>query len=248
MIATKFGILPNFQVSGKREDIISQLTDSLARLGTNYIDLYYMHRMDPSTPIEETMMVLKSLVEEGKIKYIGLSECSPTDLRRACSVFPVTAIQIEWSLQTRGAEKSIVKVARELGVGIVCYSPLGRGFLSKSFTSVDELDKDDWRRTQPRFKEGVLESNVPLDFFSIAERKGCTPAQLALAWLLKQGDDVFPIPGTKQSQRVVENAGALAVAETLTAADLEEIEKSVPEPVGERYDSSSMNATHENRL
>jgi aryl-alcohol dehydrogenase-like predicted oxidoreductase len=193
--------------------------------------------MDPDTPIEETVTVLKSLVEEGKIKYIGLSECSVTDLRRAHKIHPITAIQIEWSLQTRADKTELVKVARELGVGIVCYSPLGRGLLSRTFTSTAELDPNDWRRTQPRYSDSTLSSNVPTKFFDIADRKGCTPAQLALAWLLRQGPDVFPIPGTKQSSRVVENAGAWKVAETLTEEELVEIENSVPEAVGDRYSS-----------
>lgn len=237
VIATKFGILPNFQVSGKEEDIRSQLLDSLDRLGTDYIDLYYMHRMDPNTPIEETIGVLKKLIDEGKIKYIGLSECSSTDLRRAHAIHPITAIQVEWSLQSRSIEDGLLQTARELGVGIVPYSPLGRGLLSRTFVSTTDLDPNDWRRTVPRFQDGALESNLPTDFFSIADSKGVTPAQLALGWLLKQGPDVFPIPGTKSAERVVENAKAYEVSLSLTPEDLIAIEKSVPKPLGDRYAS-----------
>eukprot|EP01036_Dinobryon_divergens_P022133 gene22133-30369_t len=175
--------------------------------------------MDPNTPIEETMIILKALVAEGEIKYIGLSS---NDLRRAHAVHPITAIQMEWSLQSRSIENDILTTARELGVGIVCYSPLGRGLLSKTFTSVKDIDSNDWRRSVPRFQEATFDANLPTTFFS----KGCTPAQLALAWLLKQGDDVCPIPGTKQVSRVEENAKAAEVAQRLSQEDLAEIEAS----------------------
>ena len=169
------------------------------------------------------MIILKALVAEGKIKYIGLSS---SDLRRAHAVHPITAIQMEWSLQSRSIENDILKTARELGVGIVCYSPLGRGLLSKTFTSVKDIDSNDWSRSVPRFQEATFDANLPTTFFSIAEKKGCTPAQLALAWLLKQGDDVCPIPGTKQVSRVEENAKAAEVAQRLSQEDLAEIEAS----------------------
>ena len=203
-----------------------------------------MHRMDPSTPIEETMACLKSLVEQGKIKYIGLSECTPSELRRAHAVHPVSAIQMEWSLQTRDIEEHLVPVARELGVGIVPYSPLGRGLLTKAITSTADLDPTDWRLKQPRFKEGALEQNVPTKFFELAERRGCTPAQLALAWVLSRGDDVVPIPGTKSASRLVENVGAVSIK--LTKEEAEEIEKSIPETAGDRYEG--MWATFNTRL
>eukprot|EP01042_Synura_sphagnicola_P031080 gene31080-40018_t len=181
-------------VCGKEEFIRAQLAESLARLGTDYIDLYYMHRMDPSTPIEETMQVLKSLVHEGKIRYIGLSECTPQELRRAHAVHPISAVEMEWNLQTRDIENTIVPVARELGVGIVAYSPLGRGFLA-SLAALDALPASDWRKNIPRFGEHYEENKRRVSkFYEIAARKGCTPAQLALAWVHSKGSDVVPIP------------------------------------------------------
>ncbi len=238
IIATKFGIAFDQQgtriISGSEATIRSQLNDSLTRLGTSYIDLYYQHRMDPDTPIEETMRVLKSLVEEGKIKYIGLSECTPSELRRAHAIHPISAIQMEWSLQSRSIEEQVVPTARELGVGIVAYSPLGRGLLSGTITSVDQLDEKDFRRTNPRFKDENFAANVPkASFADLAAKKGCTPAQLALAWLHAQGDDVFPIPGTKTSTRLVENASASFIK--LTPDEIAEIEVAVPRGVGDRY-------------
>lgn len=188
IIATKFGIGmgPTGMIfSGKPDFVRAQLNDSLTRLGVSCIDLYYMHRMDPSTPIEETMVCLKELIAEGKIKYIGLSECTPDELRRAHAVHPVSAIQMEWSLNTRDLETSIIPVARELGVGIVAYSPLGRGLLAG--TMHDKLDPNDWRRKQPRFKGENLANNEATSFYAYAAKKGVTPAQLALAWVLARG-------------------------------------------------------------
>ena len=193
-----------------------------------------MHRMDPSTPIEETMACLHSLVNQGKIKYIGLSECTPTELRRAHAVHPVSAIQMEWSLQTRDIEEHLVPVARELGVGIVPYSPLGRGLLTKAITSTTDLDPTDRRRNMPRFKDGTIEQNVPVKFFELAEKRGCTPAQLALAWVLSRGDDVVPIPGTKSVSRLIENVGAVSIK--LSKEEAEEIERSMPDVKGDRYE------------
>ncbi len=178
IIATKFGIVPaggpsGRSVSGSEETIRSQLNDSLTRLGTSYVDLYYQHRMDPETPIEETVRVLKALIEEGKIKYYGLSECTASELRRAHAVHPVTAIQMEWSLQTRSIENTLLPVARELGVGIVPYSPLGRGLLSATITCRDQLDAKDWRLTNPRFADGNFADNIPKALFSeLAAQKG----------------------------------------------------------------------------
>ncbi len=235
VIATKFGIVmgpSGMKSSGTEATIRSQLAESLSRLGVTYIDLYYQHRMDPAVPIEETMRVLKSLVEDGTIGYIGLSECTPSELRRAHAVHPITAIQMEWSLQTRSIEAELLPVARELGVGIVPYSPLGRGLLSATITSADQLDDKDWRRSLPRFNN--LEANVPkASFTDIATRKNCTPAQLALAWLHAQGEDVFPIPGTRSSARIAENTGATFV--TLTPEEVKEVEAAVPEAIGDRY-------------
>eukprot|EP01038_Epipyxis_sp_PR26KG_P005730 gene5730-7914_t len=248
IIATKFGIVPGpngVQVSGSEETIRSQVQDSLNRLGISCIDLYYQHRMDRSIPIEQTINVLKSLIDEGKIKYIGLSECTADELRRAHAIHPISAIQMEWSLQTRGIEKEIVPTARELGVAIVAYSPLGRGLLSGTFKSKDDIDKGDWRLTgSARFQDGNLEANIPNAFFSIAAKKGCTPAQLALAWLHSQGEDVFPIPGTKSASRIEENVGALRLV-PLSPDEIAEIESAVPEAVGDRY--SSMSNTFEEK-
>lgn len=252
VVATKFGIHMNdgaLSISGKEDVIRSQLADSLNRLGVDYIDLYYMHRMDPSTPIEDTMTVLKALVEEGKIRYIGLSECTASELRRAHAVYPVTAIQMEWSLQTRDLEADVVPCARELGIGIVAYSPLGRGFLT-STTAFDSLESNDWRKTSnPRFCDANLEKNKEsvLSFFQLAEAKNCTPAQLALAWVHAQGEDVFPIPGTKSIKRIVENAAAFSVL-PLSALDMSEIANSVGVVYGDRYDESGMAKVHSSRV
>ncbi|KAF0718385.1 Aste57867_1729 [Aphanomyces stellatus] len=243
VIATKFGILDNFKSSGKEVDLRSQLADSLQRLGTNYIDLYYMHRMDPDTPIEETMAVLKSLVQEGKIKYIGLSECTPSELRRAHAVHPITAIQMEWSLQSRDLEAAVVPAARQLGVGVVAYSPLCRGFLT-DINFFDQLDDFDGRHSLPRYTgEKLAESKAKVArFFEIAKTKGCTPAQLALAWVHAQGPDVFPIPGTKSSSRIVENAHAFEIK--LTRDEFEEVAAAAQAIEGPRYpaDDDTFNA------
>jgi aryl-alcohol dehydrogenase-like predicted oxidoreductase len=251
VIATKFGIGFDANktqiVSGKEDFIRSQLADSLSRLDTNYIDLYYMHRMDPDTPIEETMTVLKSLVEEGKIRYIGLSECTPSELRRAHAVHPVTAIQMEWSLQTRDIEELVVPTARELGVAIVAYSPLGRGFLA-DIAAFDSLSETDWRKSNPRFSGENYGENKKraANFFEIAKRKGCTPAQLALAWVHSQGEDVFPIPGTKSSGRIEENANSFTVL-PLSAEERKEIEDSVS-VVGDRYPATMATRSFNARL
>lgn len=250
VIATKFGIsFENDQsiVSGKDAFIRQQLSESLSRLGTDYIDLYYMHRMDPSTPIEETMATLKALVEEGKIRYVGLSECTPQELRRAHAVHPVTAIQMEWSLQTRDIEDSLVPVARELGVAIVAYSPLGRGFLA-DLASLDALPETDWRKLVPRFSGEHYEENKRriAKFYDIAARKGCTPAQLALAWVHSQGSDVIPIPGTKSAKRIEENANAFTVL-PLSSVEIAEIEAGVS-VIGDRYPESMMSSTFNERL
>jgi aryl-alcohol dehydrogenase-like predicted oxidoreductase len=251
IIATKFGIVfkdGQRGVSGSEETIRAQLADSLSRLGTSYIDLYYMHRMDPATPIEETMRVLKGLVEEGTIRYIGLSECTPEELRRAHAVHPITAIQMEWSLQTRDIEADIVPCARELGVGIVAYSPLGRAFLT-SANAAANLAEGDWRKALPRFSGDNLEANQQnlQPFFDMAQRKGCTPAQLALAWVQAQGPDVFPIPGTKTPARVEENIKALEVLESLSAEEVKLLGEIVTS-VGERYTADGMAATFNARV
>ncbi|KAF0718182.1 Aste57867_1849 [Aphanomyces stellatus] len=240
VICTKFGIVLDASVpggrriSGKEADIRSQLADSLQRLDTDYIDLYYMHRMDPNTPIEETMAVLKALVDEGKIKYVGLSECTPSELRRAHAVHPITAIQMEWSLQSRDLEEAVVPTARELGVAIVAYSPLCRGFLTAT-DGFDKLDANDWRKSLPRYSGAKLEESKAkvARFFEIAKTKGCTPAQLALAWVHAQGPDVFPIPGTKSSSRIVENAHAVEIH--LSPKEVQEIAAAAGSIDGARY-------------
>ncbi len=216
-----------FSVSGKESVIRSQLNDSLERLGTTYVDLYYMHRMDPDTPIEETMSVLKALVQEGKIRYVGLSECTPSELRRAHAVHPISAIQMEWSVQSRDIEADIVPCARELGVGIVAYSPLGRGFLA-DMAAFDALGPGDSRAGIERYQgDNLIENKRRIAaFYEIASRRGCTPAQLALAWLHTKGTDVFPIPGTKSSSRVEENTRAFSFA-PLSAEDVAAIEEAV---------------------
>eukprot|EP01004_Peranema_trichophorum_P006117 NODE_4952_length_1090_cov_67.874871_g4303_i1.p1 GENE.NODE_4952_length_1090_cov_67.874871_g4303_i1~~NODE_4952_length_1090_cov_67.874871_g4303_i1.p1 ORF type:complete len:324 (+),score=54.42 NODE_4952_length_1090_cov_67.874871_g4303_i1:54-1025(+) len=238
VIATKFGYVPSpdgFKLSSKPEDIRRQCEDSLRRLGTTYIDLYYQHRSDPETPIEEVVATLKELIAEGKVKYIGMSECSVDELRRGHAVHPITAVQMEWSLQTRDIESTIVPVARELGIAIVAYSPLGRGMLSQTFTKQDDLSEGDWRRTQPRFQaenfDEVAKAGQRLR--EIADKKGVTPAQLALAWLHSQGKDVFPIPGTKTVKRIIENAGAANIV--LTQDEIKEIEAAAPPSSVPRY-------------
>ena len=247
IIATKFGVIRSatgMTISGKPELVRSQLADSLKRLGTDYVDLYYQHRMDPSTPIEETMECLKQLVQEGKIRYVGLSECTPSELRRAHAVYPVTAIQMEYSLQSRDVETEVIPAARELGVGIVAYSPLGRGFLSATFTSLDQLAENDRRRQFPRFSEENFAKNVQTRFFEYAAKKGCTPAQLALAWVHAQGEDIFPIPGTKDPSRLEENLGALNIK--LTPEEAKEVGELVEAGSGDRY--PGMAGTFNSRL
>jgi aryl-alcohol dehydrogenase-like predicted oxidoreductase len=240
VLATKCGITfgPNGPIRLANEDLIrSQLADSLQRLDTDYIDLYYVHRMPTDVSIEEMMETMKKLVAEGKIKYVGLSECTPDELRRAHKIFPVTAIQMEWSLQSRDIEESVVPTARELGIGIVAYSPLGRGLLSHTFTKREDLDEKDWRLSNPRFSAENFDENARSieKFNGIAERLGVSYAQLALAWVHAQGDDVFPIPGTKTPSRAVENSKAYDISKTLTPDVVAEIADSVGEFKGDRY-------------
>jgi aryl-alcohol dehydrogenase-like predicted oxidoreductase len=240
VLATKFGVdysNPSQPYDASPAAIRKQLAESLTRLGTDYIDLYYQHRQDPRTPIESVMETLKELVAEGKIKYAGLSEVTADEIRRAHKVFPVTAIQMEWSLHTRDIEKEIVPTARELGIAIVAYSPLGRGLLTPRFTTKESFEEGDWRSKLPRVAGGNLETNAAstAKLAEIAARHGVTNAQLALAWVHSRGEDVFPIPGTKTRKRLEENAAAFALSKRLTPADYAEIEAAVPEAVGERY-------------
>jgi aryl-alcohol dehydrogenase-like predicted oxidoreductase len=245
VLATKFGIVREDgarRVDSSGAYAKQAVEASLRRLQTDHIDLYYMHRRNPDVPIEETVGALAELVEEGKIGHIGLSEVNAGTLRTACAVHPITALQSEWSLFTRGIEAEIVPAARELGVGIVPYSPIGRGFLTGRYASVDELAEDDFRRYQPRFQGDNLEANLRLvaRVGEIAEEAGVTPAQLALAWLLHQGDDVVPIPGTKRVKYVEENAAAADIA--LTEDQLATLDEAMPAGAvaGDRYPAESL--------
>jgi aryl-alcohol dehydrogenase-like predicted oxidoreductase len=248
VIATKFGIVrdPNNPglrgVNGKPEYVRQSCEGSLQRLGIDYIDLYYQHRVDPNTPIEETVGEMAKLVDEGKIRHIGLSEAAPRTLRRATQVHPITALQTEYSLWTRDPENEVLPTCRELGIGFVAYSPLGRGFLTGRFRKFEDLPADDYRRSSPRFQGGNFQKNLDLvaQVEQMAREKACTPAQLALAWVLAQGDDIVPIPGTKRRKYLEENAGALNVE--LTVDDLRRIEAVFPSGAasGQRYPEHMM--------
>ena len=236
------GILPN----NKPELIRAQCEESLRRLETDYIDLYYIHRIDSEVRIEDTMRCLLELKNEGKIRHVGLSECTPDELERAHKIFPVTAIQMEWSLQTRDIEETLLPVARKLGVAIVAYSPLGRGLLSGTFKS--RSDVKDYRATTPRFSEDNFDENAlaaqRLEEFAI--NRGCTAAQVALGWLHNQGFDVFPIPGTKTVKRLEENSVAAHIV--FTPEEIQEIESIVPAPKGGRYDENTLKSTYQGRM
>jgi len=229
---------------GSAEHVRSSIHGSLKRLGTGHVDLYYQHRVDPNVPIEETVGAMAELVAEGKVLHIGLSEAAPETIRRAHAVHPITAVQTEYSLWTRDPESEVLPTCRQLGIGFVPYSPLGRGFLSGRFTSPDELDEGDFRRTGPRFTGENLKANQRLaaKVAEIAEEKGITPAQLALAWVLAQGDDLVPIPGTKRRKYLEENAAAAEVE--LSDEDLARIEAELPPPAGERYDEAGMSTVN----
>lgn len=246
LIATKFGVRKDENdplrnvVDGSLENVRRSVEGSLGRLGTDHIDLYYQHRIDPDVPTEETVGAMAELVEEGKVRYLGLSEASAETIRRAHAVHPIAAVQTEYSLWTRDVEDEILPILRELGIGLVAYSPLGRGFLSGRFRSPEDLDADDWRRSQPRFSAENAERNRTLaaKVEELAEEKGVTSAQLALAWVLAQGDDVVPIPGTKRRRYLEQNVGALEVE--LTEADLTRIDAELPQAAGPRYDEGGM--------
>jgi aryl-alcohol dehydrogenase-like predicted oxidoreductase len=227
-------------LDGSAEHVRNSIDGSLQRLGTDYVDLYYQHRVDPNVEIEETVGAMAELVQAGKIRHIGLSEAAPDTIRRAQAVHPITAVQTEYSLWSREPEAEIVPTCRELGIGFVPYSPLGRGFLSGRFSSPDELDDNDFRKHGPRFTGENLDNNLKLaeKVAEIAQDKGCTSAQLALAWVLAQGDDLVPIPGTKRRKYLEENAAAIDV--TLTDEDLQRIEAELPGVAGDRYDRSGM--------
>lgn len=223
-IASKFGLLRDpsggVLLDNKPESLVSAVDASLARLGLDYIDLYYLHRIDPAVPIEESVGALARQVATGKIRHIGLSECSSSTLRRACAVHPVAAVQSEYSLWVRDPETGMLATCRELGVGFVAYSPLGRGFLAGDFSTFDQLPANDVRRQQPRFQAEALAHNraIAEALNRYAAARGCTTAQLALAWLLAQGEDILPIPGTKHRTRLMENIGAASIRLTATEA------------------------------
>lgn len=247
IVATKFGILrsqgPNANaVSGKPEYVRMACEASLRRLKVEAIDLYYQHRVDPHTPIEYTVEAMSQLVKEGKVRYLGLSEASSSTLRRAHQVHPITALQTEYSLWSRDPEEDVFDTCRELGVGFVAYSPLGRGFLTGKIKSVNELAEDDYRRQTPRFQGNNFQQNLALvhTIEAMAAKKDCTPSQLALAWVLAQKDEIIPIPGTKQVRYLEENLKALSIH--LSHKDLEDLNQIAPKGIaaGKRYCDSLM--------
>jgi aryl-alcohol dehydrogenase-like predicted oxidoreductase len=248
VLATKFGIVrdpanPSARgVSGKPDYVRRSCEASLRRLGVETIDLYYQHRVDPATPIEETVGAMAQLVQEGKIRHIGLSEASPQTLRRAVKIHPIAALQTEYSLWSREPEDELLATCRELGVGFVAYSPLGRGFLTGQFTRFEDLPADDYRRSSPRFQGENFQKNLDLmrRVEEVAKEKGCKPSQLALAWVLAQDTNIVPIPGTKRRRYLEENVAALEVK--LTPADLRRIEELFPAgaAAGERYPEHMM--------
>jgi len=248
VLATKFGIVrdptnPNVRgVNGKPEYVRNSCEASLRRLGVDTIDLYYQHRVDPKTPIEETVGAMADLVKEGKVRYLGLSEASPSTLRRAAKVHPITALQTEYSLWTRDPEHEILATCRELGIGFVAYSPLGRGFLTGQFRKFEDLPADDYRRNSPRFQGENFQKNLDLvrRVEEIALKKRCTASQLALAWVLAQGEEIVPIPGTKRRNYLEENVAADAIK--LSPDDLRRIDEVFPPEAaaGGRYPEHMM--------
>jgi aryl-alcohol dehydrogenase-like predicted oxidoreductase len=247
-LATKFGIVRDPKdpkarnISGKPEYVRQACENSLRRLGVETIDLYYQHRVDPKTPIEETVGAMAQLVKDGKVRYIGLSEASSKTLRRAVTMHPISALQTEYSLWSREPEEELLSTCRELGIGFVAYSPLGRGFLAGKFKRFEDLSPDDQRSHFPRFQRENFHKNVELvaRVEEIAREKGCTPSQLALAWVLAQAEDIVPIPGTKRRKYLEENVAALEVQ--LTAEDLKRIEQACPRDTaaGTRYPEAYM--------
>ena len=246
VLATKFGNVRDPDdptkrgINGRPEYVHQAIDASLRRLGLDDVDLYYQHRVDPETPIEETVGAMSELVQQGKVRYLGLSEASPETIRRAAAVHPIAALQTEYSLWTRDPETDVLPTVRDLGIGFVAYSPLGRGFLSGAIRSIDDLAPDDFRRQNPRFQGENFQRNLELVrvIEDMAREKGCTPAQLALAWVLAQGEDIVPIPGTKRRERLEENVGAVDVE--LTPDDLRRIDEAMPQVAGERYNEAGM--------
>ena len=249
VVATKFGNVraPDgafLRIDGSPPYVRQACEASLKRLGIEVIDLYYQHRVDPNVPIEDTVGAMADLVREGKVRHLGLSEAGPATIRRAAAVHPIAALQTEYSLWSREPEEELLATVRELGIGFVPYSPLGRGFLTGQIKSVDDLDADDYRRNAPRFQGDNFSRNLDLvkEIEGMAREKGCSPAQLALAWVLAQGDDIVPIPGTKRRRYLEENVGALDVA--LTPDDLARIDRVIPPGIaaGTRYPAPQMQA------
>jgi len=253
VIATKFGIVrdpndPTRRIINGRPDYVHVACDgSLKRLGVERIDLYYQHRVDPAVPIEETVGAMSELVHAGKVRAIGLSEARPETIRRAHKVHAIAALQTEYSLWSRDPEDEILPTTRELGIAFVAYSPLGRGFLTGRFKTIDDLEPDDYRRQSPRFQGDNFAKNLDLvaQIQAMAREKGCTPAQLALAWLLAQGDDVIPIPGTKHRRYLEENVAAVNIH--LTEEDLRRIDDVAPHgaAAGERYNAGMMSLVNQ---
>ncbi len=253
VLATKFGIVrdpkdPSLRgFSGKPEYVRQSCESSLRRLGVDTIDLYYQHRVDPNTPIEDTVWAMADLVKEGKVRYLGLSEASAATMRRAVKVHPIAALQTEYSLWTRDPEDEILATCRELGIGFVAYSPLGRGFLTGQFKRFEDLAPDDYRRASPRFQGENFQKNLDLvrQVEEMSKEKGCKPSQLALAWVLAQGDDIVPIPGTKRRGYLEENVAALELQ--LSADDLQRLAEAFPQGIasGLRYAEQMMKAVNQ---
>jgi aryl-alcohol dehydrogenase-like predicted oxidoreductase len=249
-LATKFGIVADPRDAGKRAmdgtpaNVRRSIDGSLKRLGTDHIDLYYLHRVDPDTPIEETVGAMADLVREGKVRFLGLSEVGPVTLERACKVHPITAVQSEYSLWTRDPEDGVLQACRRLGVGFVAYSPLGRGFLTGQIKRFEDLAADDYRRFSPRFQGENFQKNLELvaHIERMAKAKGCKAGQLALAWVLAQGEDIVPIPGTKRRKYLEENAAADTVS--LAPEELRTLEQAAPKgsAAGLRYPAEFMKA------
>ena len=245
VLATKFGNMRSedgafLGVNGRPEYVRQACDASLQRLGVSVIDLYYQHRVDPQTPIEDTVGAMAELVTAGKVRYLGLSEAAPATIRRGHAVHPITALQTEYSLWTRDPEEGVLDTCRALGIGFVAYSPLGRGFLTGRFRSVDDLAPDDWRRNNPRFQGENFQKNLDLvaRVEALAGKKGCTPAQLAIAWLLSRGDDIVPIPGSTRPERVEENAAATAIK--LSADEIAALDAVGGAVAGDRYTEGGM--------
>jgi aryl-alcohol dehydrogenase-like predicted oxidoreductase len=239
VLATKFGFVGD-AIDGSAKHVREACEASLKRLGVKYIDLYYLHRVDPKVPIEDTVGAMAVLVQQGKVRHLGLSEASPETVRRASAVHPIAAVQTEYSLWSRDPDDALLPTLRELGIALVAYSPLGRGFLAGRFRTLQDLAPNDWRRGHPRFQGDNFAKNVAVvdHLRTLAREKGCTPAQLALAWILRRHDDVVPIPGTSSRERLQENAAAVNVR--LTREDIASIEQISPQVAGIRYNEAMM--------